>query len=149
MGIIVKGPDVNESMQSFSVSKKGEIRFGIEAIKGVGTATSRAIIEERETNGPFKDLYDFVERLKPGSFNKSALENLALAGALDLFSVPREAYAADSSLFCESLVRYNQQLNEGGGAPGQLSLFDDLEPIETAKPQVPPFEPWKRMKLLE
>lgn len=149
MGITVKGPDVNESMQSFSVSKKGEIRFGIEAIKGVGTATSNAIIEERENNGPYKDLYDFIERLKPGSFNRSSLENLALAGALDTFAIPREAYASDGSLFCESLVRYNQQLNEGGGAPGQLSLFDDLEPIETQKPQIPPFEPWNRMKLLE
>lgn len=149
MGITVKGPDVNESMRSFSVSKKGEIRFGIEAIKGVGTATSRAIIEEREANGPFKDIYDMVERLKPGSFNKSALENLALAGAFDVFGIPREAYAADGSLFCEALVKYSQQLNEGGGAPGQLSLFDDLEPIETAKPAVPPFEPWNRLKLLE
>lgn len=148
MGITVKGPDVNESMQTFSVSKKGEIRFGIEAIKGVGTNVARAIIEERK-NGPFKDLYDFIERLKPGSFNKSAIENLALAGALDTFGIPREAYAADSSIFCESLVRYNQQLNEGGGAPGQLSLFDDLEPIETAKPPIPPFEPWNRLKLLE
>ena len=149
MGITVKGPDVNESMRSFSVSRKGEVRFGIEAIKGVGTATSRAIIEERDRNGAYKDIYDFVERLKPGSFNRSALENLALAGALDLFGIPREAYVADGSLFCEALVRYNQQLNEGGGVPGQLSLFEDLEPIETAKPQVPPFEPWNRLKLLE
>lgn len=149
MGITVKGPDVNESMRSFSVSRRGEVRFGIEAIKGVGTATSRAIIEEREKNGPYKDLYDFVERLRPGSFNKSALENLALAGAFDIFGIPREAYAAEASIFCEALVKYNQQLNEGGGAPGQLSLFDDLEPIETAKPAVPRFEPWNRLKLLE
>ena len=149
MGIVVKGPDVNESMQSFSVSRKGEIRFGIEAIKGVGTATSVAIITEREANGPFKDIYDFIERLKPGSFNRASLENLALAGAFDTFGIPREAFASDGALFCEALVRYSQQLNEGGGAPGQLSLFDDLEPIETAKPPVPPFEPWNRMKLLE
>ena len=149
MGITVKGPDVNESMQSFSVSKKGEIRFGIEAIKGVGTATSKAIIEEREKNGPYKDLYDFVERLKPGSFNKSSLENLALAGALDVFGIPREAYATDAAIFCEALVKYSQQLREGGGAPGQLSLFEDLEPIETQKPPIPPFEPWNRLKLLE
>ena len=149
MGITVKGPDVNESMQSFSVSKKGEIRFGIEAIKGVGTSISKAIIEEREKNGQFKDLYDFIERLKPGSFNRASLENLALAGAFDTFGIPREAYSVDGALFCESLVRYSQQLNEGGGAPGQLSLFDDLEPIETQKPAVPPFEPWNRLKLLE
>ena len=149
MGIVVKGPDVNESMRSFSVSKKGEIRFGIEAIKGVGTATSKAIIEEREKNGPYKDIYDFIERLKPGSFNKSSLENLALAGALDIFGIPREAYSIDGAIFSEALVRYNQQLNEGGGAPGQLSLFADLEPIETQKPPVPPFERWNRLKLLE
>ena len=149
MGITVKGPDVNESMQSFSVSKKGEIRFGIEAIKGVGTATSDAIIIEREKNGPYKDIFDFIERLRPGSFNRASLENLALAGAFDIFGIPREAYSVDGALFCESLVRYSQQLNDGGGAPGQLSLFDDLEPIETQKPQIPPFEPWNRLKLLE
>lgn len=149
MGLTVKGPDVNESMQSFSVSKKGEILFGIGAIKGVGNATSDAVITEREANGPFKDIYDFVERLRPGSFNRSSLENLALAGAFDSFGIPREAYSADNALFCESLVRYSQQLREGGGSPGQLSLFDDLEPIETAKPQVPPFERWNRLKILE
>ena len=149
MGITVKGPNVNGSMESFSVSKSGEILFGIEAIKGVGTATSKAIIKEREQNGPYKDIYDFIERLSPGTFNRSSLENLALAGAFDTFGIPREAYAADGSLFCESLVKYNQQLNEGGGAPGQLSLFDDLEPIETSKPVIPPYEPWNKMKLLE
>lgn len=149
MGIVVKGPDVNGSMQSFSVSKKGEILFGIGAIKGVGVAASDAIINEREANGPYKDIYDFAERIKPGAVNRSALENLALAGALDCFGIAREAYASEGSLFCEALVRYGQQINEGGGSPGQLSLFDDLEPIETAKPPVPHYEPWNRLKILE
>ncbi|MCH5214516.1 MAG: DNA polymerase III subunit alpha [Muribaculaceae bacterium] len=149
MGLTVKGPSVNESMQSFSVSKKGEILFGISAIKGLGVATAEAIIAERQANGPYKDIYDLVERLRPGTFNRASLEALALAGALDCFGIPREAYSVDGAIFCDSLVKYSQQLNEGGGSPGQLSLFDDLEPIETAKPPVPPFEPWNRLKILE
>ena len=150
MGIVVKGPDVNESQRSFSVSKTGEIRFGLAAIKNFGSVSVEAIISEREANGPYKDIYDFMERLKPGTVNRSALENLALAGALDCFGMPREAYLADdgSITFAELLVRYNQQFNETG-TPGQLSLFDDLEPLETEKPVPPKYEPWNRMHLLE
>lgn len=150
MNLVVKGPDVNESVKSFGVTTNGDVRFGLGGIKGLGSATVDAIISEREANGKFKDIYDFIERLKTGSFNKSALENLAMAGALDCFGIAREAYVADDGdgTFIEQLVRYNQQFNDVG-KPGQLSLFDDLEPLETEKPPVPQFEPWNRLHLLE
>lgn len=148
MGLTVKGPDVNESLTSFSVSHKGEILFGLGAIKGIGKAICEAIIEEREANGPYKDIYDFIERQKPGAVNRSAIENLALSGALDCFGIDREAYKFEGGLFAEQLVKFNQQLNEGGN-PGQLSLFDELEPLETAKPEVPKYDKWNRLKLLE
>ena len=152
MGLTVKGPDVNESRKVFAVSSKGEIRFGLAAIKGVGAAAVEAIIEERDKNGPYKDIYDMMERIRPGACNRASMENLALAGAFDLFGVPREAYVADApdGNFAEQLVKYNQRLNQME-QPGQMSLFDgfdDME-IETEKPAVPPFAPWDRLLLLE
>ena len=62
MNIPTLGPDVNESRQKFSANKKGEIRFGISAIKGVGGAAAEAIIKERESNGPYKTVFDFIQR---------------------------------------------------------------------------------------
>ena len=85
MGIPTLGPDVNESRQKFSVNKKGEIRFGISAIKGVGGAAADAIISEREKNGPYTSIFDFIQRVNLGAVNRKCVESLVLSGGFDSF----------------------------------------------------------------
>ena len=150
MGIVVKGPDINESGHKFSVTKNGEIRFGLSGIKGVGDSAVNAIVTERKKNGPFKDIYDFVERVNLSACNRSSIENLALAGSFDSFGIAREMLSApvlDTS-YADHLVKYGQNIQNDANSL-QASLFDDLEPIETNKPPYPDFEPWNRLKLLE
>ena len=150
MGINVKGPDINESDEKFGVNSKGEIRFGLGAIKGVGINAVNAIIQERNTNGPFKDIYDFVERVNLSSCNRSAIENLAMAGAFDSMGYPREAFVEEliDCSFTEILVKYGQTIqNDKNSLQG--SLFDDFEPIEIPRPEFPHVQPWNRLKLLE
>ena len=89
MGVKVLGPDVNESFYKFAVNKKGEIRFGLGAVKGVGEAAVQAIVSERKENGLYKDLEDFVCRINLKSTNKRTLESVALAGGFDSFNVYR------------------------------------------------------------
>lgn len=84
MGIQVLGPDVNESILKFSVDKNKNIRFGLGVVKGVGEAAVQNIIEERRKNGPYKDIFDFVERVNLTACNKKNIESLALAGALTI-----------------------------------------------------------------
>lgn len=150
MGLTVLGPDVNESSEKFGVNKKGEIRFGLGAVKGVGVNAVSAIIHERMQNGPFKDPYDFVERVNLSACNRSAIENLAMAGAFDCFGWPREAYVTQvfDNTFADMLVKYGQRLQNDKNSL-QLSLFGDFEPIETAKPPLPEVVPWSRMALLD
>ena len=150
MGLTVLGPDVNESNEKFGVNQKGEIRFGLGAIKGVGVNAVSAIIHEREQNGPFKDPYDFVERVNLSACNRSAIENLAMAGAFDCFGWPREAYVTQvfDNSYADMLVKYGQRIQNDKNSL-QLSLFGDLESIETAKPPMPEVVPWSRMALLD
>ena len=110
MGIPCLGPDVNESQRKFSANKKGEIRFGLSAIKGMGDAAAINIIEEREKNGPYKDIYDFVQRVNLSAVNRKALESLALSGGLDSFGIRRESYFGETpkGTFIEILLRYGQ-----------------------------------------
>ena len=150
MGITVKVPDINESTEKFGVNKKGEIRFGLTAVKGVGANAVKAILLERNANGPFKDIYDFVERVNLGACNRSAIENLAMAGAFDCFGHPRECYVHQmfDTTFADMLVKYGQNIQNDKNSL-QLSLFGDLEPIETNKPPYPETEPWSKMAILE
>ena len=97
MGIATLGPDVNESYQKFGVNKKGEIRFGLAAIKGLGDGVALAIIEEREKNGPYKDLFDFVQRVNFSQVNRKAFEALALSGGFDSFGLRREYFFAHNA----------------------------------------------------
>jgi len=150
MGINVKGPDINESHEKFGVNKKGEIRFGLAAVKGVGINAVTAIITERNANGPFKDIYDFVERVNLSSCNRSSIENLALAGAFDSMGYMREIFVEHmfDTTYADMLVKYGQTIQNDKNSL-QVSLFGDLEPIDTAKPPIPVVEPWNRMKLLD
>lgn len=151
MGIEVKGPDINESVEKFGVIPSGEIRFGLGAIKSVGSNAVLAIIEERKKNGVYKDIFDFVERVNLSACNKSTIESLAFAGAFDCFKdISREMFAAkvNDISWSDILVKYGQRYQADCNS-SQASLFGDIEPIETARPKFPDFEPWSPIQLLD
>lgn len=149
MGLKVLGPDINESIEKFGVNSAGDIRFGLAAVKGVGLNAVKAIIDERNANGPYKDVYDFVERVNLSACNRGAIENLAMAGAFDSFGQRREAYVQQvfDSSFTDCLVKYGQSVQNDKNSL-QLSLFGELEPIETNRPPFPEVEPWTQLALL-
>ncbi|MBR1469503.1 MAG: DNA polymerase III subunit alpha [Prevotella sp.] len=150
MGIDTLGPDVNESYQKFGVNKKGEIRFGLAAIKGMGDNVAQSIIDEREKNGTYASIYDFVQRINYSAVNRKSMENLVLSGAFDSFGIPREAYFAEDSrnnTFLENLVRYGQ-LYQAEQKQSQNSLFGGMEAVEVATPQIPTAEPWGTLEKL-
>ena len=140
MGIATLGPDVNESYEKFGVNHHGEIRFGLGAIKGMGDSAALAIIEEREKNGPFKDIYDFAQRISFSSVNRKAFESLALSGGFDSFGIRREDYFATNAkgeVFLDTIVRYGQ-LYQQEKAQLQNSLFGMFgDGVEIALPPVP------------
>ncbi len=140
MGIATLGPDVNESYEKFGVNHHGEIRFGLGAIKGMGDSAALSIIDEREKNGPYKDIYDFAQRVNFSSVNRKAFESLALSGGFDSFGIRREDYFAQNpkgETFIEMLCRYGQ-LYQQEQAEMKNSLFGMMgEEVEIALPQVP------------
>ena len=130
MGIPVKGPDVNESDIKFTVNDKGEVRFALSAIKGVGDAAVESIVAEREKNGPFKSVYDLTKRVNLRSVNKKSLESLALAGGFDCFAGYHRAQyflpdKKDGMNLLEKAVRYGSSLQNAAGAQ-QNSLFGEV-----------------------
>ena len=139
MDIATLGPDVNESYQKFGVNQKGEIRFGLAAIKGLGDSAAQAIIDEREKNGPYKDIYDFAQRVPFSSVNRKAYESLALSGGFDSFGIRREAFFAENSkgeAFLDTLVRYGQTY-QVEKQQAVNSLFGGFDDVEIATPPVP------------
>ena len=140
MGIATLGPDVNESYEKFGVNHHGEIRFGLGAIKGMGDSAALAIIEEREKNGPYKNIYDFAQRVSFSSVNRKAYESLALSGGFDSFGIRREDYFATNTkgeMFLDTLVRYGQTYQQEK-AEMQNSLFGAFgDGVEIAQPPVP------------
>ena len=137
-GIKVLGPDVNESDKEFSVNKKGDIRFGLGGLKGFGDNVVQAIIKERSEHGPFKTLFDFVERMAE-LLNRRALETLVYSGALDSFGLKRTQFflpGKSGELFIDELVRYaglyrNDQLDAAN------SLFGEVEELKPVQPEAP------------
>lgn len=150
MGIACMGPDVNESRQKFSANKKGEVRFGLGAIKGMGDAAAQAIIDEREKNGQYKDIFDFVQRVNLSAVNSKALESLVLSGAFDGFKIKRESFFArnpDGRTFLETLMRYGQVYQQEKNESRQ-SLFGAMEEVEIATPAIPQAESWSAIEKL-
>lgn len=153
MGLPVLGPDINESYRSFAVNKKGEIRFGLGAIKGTGDAAVESIIEERDKNGPYKDIFDFVTRVNLRTVNKKTLESLAYAGAFDCFTdIHRAVYfdEGEGSTFIEKIIRYaNKSVEDRSSA--QSSLFGMLGDGggAIATPKIPIVEKWSQMEKLK
>ena len=151
MGIPTLGPDVNESRGKFSANKKGEIRFGISAIKGVGGAAAEAIINEREKNGPYKDIFDFIHRINLSSCNRKCMESLVLSGGFDGFgTMKREDFFAKNAkgeTFIDTLMRYGQ-LYQTEMAEMRNSLFGDENAVEIATPPILKGEPWSDIERL-
>ena len=151
MGIEVLGPNINESYKSFSATKDGRIRFGLAGIKGVGASCVDSIVEERDKNGTYKDIFDFVQRINQGACNRKALESMALAGAFDDFKeIKREDFFEvnpRNESFSETLMRFGQRY-QTSQQEMQNSLFGAFEAIEVATPAIPNAEPWSQLERL-
>jgi DNA polymerase III subunit alpha len=154
LGLDVLGPDINESSKRFSVNKKKEIRFGLGGIKGTGDAAVDAIIEERENNGPYSDIFDFIMRVNLRTVNKKTLESLVYAGAFDCFEdIHRAEYFHESegSTFIEKIIRHANKVAEDK-ASAQNSLFGDMaegDGFEIQKPKTENVEPWGNIEKLK
>ena len=142
MGISVLSPDINESQMQFSSNTKGDIRFGLAAIKGVGEGAVNAIIAEREKNGPYKDIYDFAERCNYTAVNRKCFENIAMSGGFDsIIDFSRGKFLAldekEGISFVESLVRYGSRIQfERNNA--QQSLFGGCSGVVDIHKPTPP-----------
>lgn len=152
MGLPVLGPDVNESRSKFFVNKNQGLRFGLSAIKGVGSGAVDDIIKERDANGEFKSIFNFVERVNLQTINKKNLEALAMAGALDCFeNINRAQYfsdAGDGITFIEALIKYGNRI-QSEKQSSMASLFGDLHPIEIKQPSIPQVAEWPKIVALE
>jgi len=145
MGMAVLGPDVNESNVKFTVNKKGNIRFGLGAIKGVGESAVATIIEERKKRGTFKDIYDFIERIDLRIMTRKNLEGLASAGAFDCFpEINRAQYShpvGNESSFFDALVKYGSRLHNEKIST-QQSLFGGTSDEVIMRPVPSSIEDW-------
>ena len=148
--IATLGPDVNESQIGFGVNKHGEIRFGLSAIKGMGASAAESIVRERMENGPYKDIYDFAERVDLSNVNRKAFESLAYSGGFDSFGLQREQYFAvtgKGDLFLDTIVRYGQ-LFQAEKAQQQNSLFGGMDAVDVVHPIAPKAEKWSTIEKL-
>jgi DNA polymerase-3 subunit alpha len=151
MGMEVLGPDVNESNVKFTVNKDGNIRFGLGAIKGVGESAVLQLIEEREKNGLFKNIFDLAERVNLNSLNKKNLEAMAVAGAFDCFpEITRAQYFSldtRGSSFIESIIRYGSNAKTLKMSTRQ-TLFGDNGGFDMVKPEPSICPEWPKLEKL-
>ena len=151
MGIKVLGPDLNESDLNFTVNKKGDIRFGLGGVKGLGGTAVEVIMKEREQNGAYKSVFDLVERVNLTTCNKKSLEALTLSGGFDNFrEITREQMFAENTkgeLFIETLLRYGGKCQSEKNSTMQ-SLFGGFESVEMSKPEIPKAEAWSAFERL-
>ncbi len=147
MTLEVLGPDINESLKGFAVNKKGEIRFGLGGLKGVGEAAVESIIAERENGGPYPSIYDMVKRVNQRTVNKKTMESLAYAGAFDCFTdIHRAQYfftpPNDNMNGLEKIIKYGQ-ICQTQSQTSSNTLFGDLaESMEIQVPKIADCEPW-------
>jgi DNA polymerase III subunit alpha len=151
MGAQVLVPDVNESYSRFTVNKDGNIRFGMAAIKGVGEAAVECIINERDKNGPYKDVFDFVERVNLSTVNKKSVENMVMAGCFDSFvEIERHQFFhsdKEGLSFIDSLVRYGNLIKNGQNTNtlfGNDTSYMDAQ----RKPEIHKCEEWPPLERL-
>ncbi len=151
MGIKVLPPDINESDYLYTVNKEGNIRYGLGGASGVGSKAVEAIIKEREENGPYKSIFDFVKRVDLRKVNKRTIENLVKAGAFDCFEgVHRAQYFQESNgtNLIEKAIKFGNRYKKDKEAM-QTSLFGDSEEVQISEPEIPYCEPWTELQKLE
>jgi DNA polymerase-3 subunit alpha len=152
MGVPVLGPDINESDMAFSVNKKGEVRFGLTGIKGVGEKAIESIIEEREKNGPYQTIYDFATRSNVRSVNKKSYENLVYSGAFDEFKFNRSQFFARTDTVAltgiERLIKYANDYQNTQSST-QSSLFGGSVASYIPEPPMPEAEEWSLIEKLK
>ncbi|MBR6844531.1 MAG: DNA polymerase III subunit alpha [Bacteroidales bacterium] len=150
-GIEVAAPSVNHSDMDFAVDSDGRIRFGLQAISGMGEAASAVIIAEREQNGPYTDIFDFLKRVDLRAVNRKNIEVLVKAGAFDgVGEMHRAQYFykenENAPTYLEQIVRWGVRWHEGVSA-SQMSIFDmSSELAEEAHPPIPKVEPWNNIQ---
>ena len=152
MGIETLGPSINQSRSKFSVDPNGNIRFGLSAISGLGSAAVEAIVKERDAKGPFKDIFDFAKRIPASVVKRNGLECLALSGAFDDFSnqITREQFLAKNvrgEVFLDSLARFSSQYLQAA-QEAQFSLFGGMDAVEISTPAIPEAEAWNTLERL-
>ncbi|MEO5564912.1 MAG: DNA polymerase III subunit alpha, partial [Chitinophagaceae bacterium] len=154
MGIKVLGPDINESLKGFAVNKKGEIRFGLGGLKGVGEAAIESIISEKLKNGPFLNIFDFIKRINQRTVNKKTLESLAYAGGFDCFPEHHRAQyfhlpEGETATGLERVIKYGQIINTQNASTTN-TLFGDLPiSMEIPPPRLQECEVWSLIKQLD
>ena len=153
MGLHVLGPDVNESGLNFSVNKNKEIRFGLKALKGMGDAAADSLLAERNENGPYKNIFDFIKRVNLRTVNKSSMEALAQGGAFDSFEGLHRAQffyreSSEDTTFLEKLIRFGGSY-QAMQQSSQQSLFGDLGPVEIPDLKLPDCQPWSNIEKLK
>lgn len=145
MGVPVLGPDVNESNYQFTVNKEGAVRFGLGAIKGLGSGPVEGIILERSENGPFQSIFDMTKRVNLRLCNKKAFESLAYAGGFDSFNgVHRAQYFKEDGTgktFLENAVKFGGSFQESENS-SQGTLFGESTGTKMPEPEIPKAEEW-------
>jgi len=153
MGLPVLGPDVNESGLNFSVNKNGEIRFGLKALKGMGDAAAESLLLERNANGPYSSIFDFIKRVNLRTVNKGSMEALVQGGAFDSFEGLHRAQffareSTEDTSFLEKLIRFGSSF-QSMQLSSQQSLFGDLGPVEVPDLRLPDCQPWSNIEKLK
>ena len=155
MNIKVLGPDINESIKTFSANRAGDVRFGLAAIKGVGEAAVESIVAERDRNGRYTDIYDFMRRVNFTVVNRKCLENIAYAGGFDSITdfhrgkfFGTDVRDSNALTFIEQLIRYGQRVQQER-ENAQQSLFGGMsETVDIQQPTIPACEDWTQLSTL-
>lgn len=149
----VVGPDINESLSGFAVNEKGEIRFGLGGLKGVGEAAVQSIIEERTANGNYKNIWDFIRRINQRTVNKKSIESLAHSGAFDSFKEMHRAQyffipSGEVASMLERIIRYGN-IYQTNKTQSNNSLFGESNMPEIAQPKILPAPEWTLTEMLD
>jgi DNA polymerase-3 subunit alpha len=145
MGLKVLGPDVNESKEQFTVNKDGAIRFGLGAIRGLGSSAVRNIVSERDKNGPYASVFDLVTRNSSGAISRSSLESIVLAGGLDSFGTYHRAQffhkETNERTFADTVLRFAKEFQHAKSSP-QQNIFSDSSVVYLPEPAPPQVDEW-------
>ncbi len=151
--IDVLGPDINESSLDFMVNQNGQIRFGLGAVKGIGESAVKAIVDERNKNGPYRNIFDFSKRVNLRAVNKRCFEALAMAGGFDNFEGTHRAQYffrenTDDTIFLEKVIKHSASYQEKQNT-AQQSLFGDESNSIFDDPEIPQCDPWSKLQQLK